>query len=56
MSDPLIHGGSRMTWTAAIVLGCILLAGLVMVYGYFSLPGEASAGSLVGDSCFKVMR
>lgn len=51
MNDPLIHGGQRTIWTAAIVLGCIVLAGLVMILAS-SPSDEAPAGSLVGASCF----
>lgn len=40
---PLVSS-SRMIWTAAIVLACILGVGLVMLLQSFSLPG--STGSL----------
>lgn len=30
-NDPLIHGGVRTIWSAAIVLACILLAGLAII-------------------------
>ena len=49
---PLIHGGSRTIWAAAIVLVCILGVGLVMILGLLSPPDGASAGLLVGASCF----
>lgn len=33
MPDPLIIGGSRVAWAAAIVLGCILLYGMLVGAG-----------------------
>lgn len=50
--DPNIIGGQRTIWTAAIVLGCILLYGLAILSVLLSPSSEASAGSLVGASCF----
>ena len=40
MADPNIVGGRRMTWTAAIVLACILLAGLAIILLASNPSGE----------------
>lgn len=53
MSNPNIIGGSRTIWSAAIVVACMLLvAGIGILIGVHSRQTEASAGLLVGASCF----
>lgn len=42
---PSPNVGSRMAWSAVVVLACIVLYGLTVILTYCSLPGPALSGS-----------